>query len=552
MKVFVKGKGEITLSNADFIASGGEGSVYARQGVAYKLYTDPSKMIPAGKIQELSVLINPKIIAPREIILDTKNKPIGYTMRHLGNTHSLVSFFTKGFRNRNAITNDMILHLVKDMQQTYRDIHGHGILVVDGNELNFLVDNTIKEVYFLDVDSYQTHNYPATVLMESIRDRHCNGDFNQNTDWFAWGIVTFQLFIGIHPYKGTHKNLNGFDERMIANVSVLNKDVGIPPVCQPFTVIPKTLLEWYKAVFENGKRLPPPNDYEGGIVIITDVRRISGNDKFEITLLETFSNDIWQHVSVGGIRRTLITTLIRSHLKDQTYAITPKMGRFVFGGIDSQGMIQIRDENNVSLPIGLSADAMMSYDGRLYFKNEAKVYIIDLHDGGATTFASTRVIANVHEKATKFFDGIIIQNLIGLAHITIFPQDSTSYTLAIKELTGKIIDVKYDGGVAMIVSVDNHGKYNRHVLRLSKDFTSYDFKTEKDITYTGLNFVTLDKGICCTINEKGEMELFAAKKDDPLLKIVDDPILSVDMKLYKDGNTVLFARGKELYSIKMK
>jgi hypothetical protein len=554
MKVFIKGRGEQSLSENDFLGEGGEGKVYAKSGLAYKIYSNPSKMIPAGKIKELGVLTEQKVIAPRDILLDSKNKPIGYTMRHLNNTHGLVSLFTKGFRNRNSVTNDMILNLVQDMQGTWKGVHGHGILVVDGNEMNFLVDDKFSEVYFLDVDSYQTQSYPATALMESIRDRHSPGKFTQETDWFAWGIVTFQLFIGIHPYKGTHKKLNGFDERMLANVSVLNTaDVGIPPVCQPFTVIPKGLFDWYKAVFEDGKRIPPPTDYQGGaIVVITDVRHIKGTANFDIALLETLPADIWEHISVGGVRLTATTATSKTHLKDQVFGITPKMGKFVFGGIDKANLIQLRDDKDVALQLSLSADAMMNYDGRIYFRKDGKVYQIDLHDGPMGILGSTRVVANVHEKATKLFDGIAVQNLMGLAHITVFPNVNVSHTLAVKELKGKVVDAKYDGGVAMIVAVDSKGKYDRYRLRLAKDFASYDLDIVKDITYTGLNFVVIDKGICCHLNEKSEIELFAARKDDPLMKVVADPALSADMKLFKDGNSVLFARGKEMYSLKMK
>lgn len=553
MKIFVKGKGEVNLNDNDFLAEGGQGKVYTKGGIAYKIYSDPSKMIPTGKFDELSVLNSTKIIAPKDIILNSKNKPIGYTMRHLNNTHALVSMFTKGFCNRHSVTEKIKIELIQDMRGSYKFVHSKNIIVVDGNEFNFLVDNNFKEVYFLDVDSYQTKTYPAVALMESIRDRHNPNTFNQNTDWFAWAIVTFQLLIGIHPYRGVHKQYKTVDERMTANISVLNTDVAIPPVCQPFSVIPKALLEYYKAVFDQGKRLPPPDDFfQGGtVVIVTDVRRITGTDKFEIHLVQKFDHEIWEHISVLGSKITATVENQTKGWKYQCIGLSPKMGNPLYGGIDSKGMIQIIDASGKHLDISLEADALMSYNGNFYFKKDSTAYILNIIEK-QKTIVSTKIAANLHANASKFFDGIIVQNLLGVAHITIFPDSEKSYTIPIKELKGKIIDAKFDSGVAMVVFVDNAGKYNRMVLRFSEDFNSYDINIVADITYTGLNFIVLENKICSHLNEKNELELFLTKKDNTLMKIISDPVLSSDMRLFKDGNTVLFARDKELYSLKMK
>ena len=54
MIVEVDGDGKHTLTDKHFIASGGEGSVFKKNGKAFKIYNDISKMIPVGKIQELS------------------------------------------------------------------------------------------------------------------------------------------------------------------------------------------------------------------------------------------------------------------------------------------------------------------------------------------------------------------------------------------------------------------------------------------------------------------------------------------------------------------
>ncbi len=97
MNLKVKGKGRVTLSKADFVASGGEGSVYRRGSLAYKVYNDPKKMIPVEKIRELSVLTLPQIIRPQDVLLDDHDRPVGYTMTFLSGAFTLCQLFTKAF-----------------------------------------------------------------------------------------------------------------------------------------------------------------------------------------------------------------------------------------------------------------------------------------------------------------------------------------------------------------------------------------------------------------------------------------------------------------------
>ena len=93
MKVFVKGKGEVTLTKNDFVASGGEGSIYKKARTAYKIYNGQTPCIPFSKIQELSKIQDKNVIAPKELVLNSRNKPIGYTMRHISHTYALCQIF---------------------------------------------------------------------------------------------------------------------------------------------------------------------------------------------------------------------------------------------------------------------------------------------------------------------------------------------------------------------------------------------------------------------------------------------------------------------------
>src|SRR6478736_593639 len=194
----VNGK-NLMLKQSDYKAAGGEGVVYVKNGNAYKIYHDASKMIAVGKIQELSALTMPNILGPKDIIYHN-NTPVGFVMRYVSDTEFLCKLFTKGFRDKMGVTPDQINHLVKGMQDTLHEIHNKNILVVDYNEMNFLVNRGFDTVYNIDVDSYQTPSYRATAIMESIRDRKVkSGKFTKESDWFSFATVAFQMYMGTHP-----------------------------------------------------------------------------------------------------------------------------------------------------------------------------------------------------------------------------------------------------------------------------------------------------------------------------------------------------------------
>jgi hypothetical protein len=187
MDITIKGCGKpIKLNKNTFISSGGEGSIFASNGMAFKIYTNPKALIPYAKIQELSVITNSNVIKPEQIILDNRQKPIGYTMKYVSDTYSLCQIFPKAFRDRVGLDIDTVLKLIKKMQTTIADIHKiPGMLIVDLNEMNFLVDKKFKDIYFIDVDSYKTFSFPATAIMESIRDWN-SSEFNHLTDWYSF------------------------------------------------------------------------------------------------------------------------------------------------------------------------------------------------------------------------------------------------------------------------------------------------------------------------------------------------------------------------------
>ena len=68
----------VRLPAQAFVAAGGEGSIYARGDVAYKIYDDPARAIAAGKIAELARIAHPAVLTPRELLhSEDGGAPIG-------------------------------------------------------------------------------------------------------------------------------------------------------------------------------------------------------------------------------------------------------------------------------------------------------------------------------------------------------------------------------------------------------------------------------------------------------------------------------------------
>jgi len=579
MKLYLKGSGtEINLDQRDFIAKGGEGSIFGKGAIAYKVYDDPHKMIPVAKIGELAVLDHPNIIKPDVVLLDGKNKPIGYTMRLLNNTHVLVSLFTKAFRLRNGIDDAMMLHLVRELQKLVAFVHSKRILIVDLNEMNFLTDAGFKDIYGIDVNSYQTPGFPATAIMDTIRDRHMTGhNFNQNTDWFSWAVVAFQMLIGIHPYKGSHPDFETMpkDERLNArmtrNVSVFHKNATWPKVCQPFDVIPPTLKGWFVDVFERGHRGNPPPNYAAVVVAVaTAIQDIVGTDLFDIQELQTFAEEIVRVCSTANT--TVVFTKDNLVIGKKLYplpsptckiAFAPKTENPIAFWIDN-GLKALDVVSNKPLSVPATGTALLECDGRVYVQNGT--YLMEFMIGEFPTGVKIlpKQVGKVMDVlgATQIYDGVILQNVLGTFYATIFPVSGQSHQVKLTELSKyQIIDVKYENGVLVVVgtklvskrSMATKSKYDRFVFRMSPDYKNYDFWTAEDVTYTGINFTVADHGVAVLMNEEEKLEAFSETKGSSTTpKRFDDDALDTDMKLCHRGSKILFAKGKKLYSISMK
>src|SRR4051812_19731018 len=115
----------ISLTDKHYKAQGGEAAIYVNGGKVYKLYHEPDKKsLPIQKIKELSLIKNPHVIVPQEIVYDEKTgESLGYTANFVDDVEPLLKLFTRTFKQASNISEAQIADLVKKLQFATNDVH---------------------------------------------------------------------------------------------------------------------------------------------------------------------------------------------------------------------------------------------------------------------------------------------------------------------------------------------------------------------------------------------------------------------------------------------
>ena len=563
MKYFIRGKNEVILNQNNFVSKGGEGSVFRKGKVSYKIYEDPNKMIPEAKIKELHLIKKSNVIKPQDIILDKRNTIVGFTMDWV-NGIPLCKLFTNDFRKRNGVTEDTTMQLVENIKLTINEIHKANCLIVDGNEFNYLTDNKkYTTPFFIDVNSYQTPSFPATAIMPSIRDWNSR-TFSELTDWFSFAIIACQLFIGIHPFKGKHPKYKKRDleTRMRNNISIFHKKVRVPPPTRNFNLIPTKYMEWFIELFNNGNRIEPP-ELPGTIIIAqVQVTLIQSTNNFEITLIKDFNDEIYYHSMLFG---TPITkTKNKLYIGNRDYKVsqgtellfTPRNLTPILVKLEQEKLkLKCLDNNKKVVAPELSCQDLMIIDNTLYIRNNGDLVELFFNERSSIIKLAIKNNWKIMPNSSIIFSGVVYQSVLGKPYLVIpIPKTSGLSSCIVKEIPEieeyKIIEAKHDLGVCVLIAYQK-GIYYRVVLKFDEKYNKYSCRFIKDITYPSINFVTLENGIVILMNDD-ILEIFSKDLTKTNIQAFDDPDINSTMKLCKDGVEVRFFKENKLYKIKMK
>lgn len=212
------------------LGSGGEGAVYATNspGMVAKIYKPSS--LTTGKYNKLKLMVekrlkHPGICYPSELLFNSNKQFVGYLMPEAKGRELKNYLFIpkKVFEKRHPeMTRQDLVELIMTILEKIKYLHDRNIVLGDINPFNILVVSP-KEVYFVDVDSYQVEGYPCPVGTDSFTAPEIQGkNFKtflrtESHDRFAIATLIFSiLFLGKSPYSQTGgessaKNIQAMD-----------------------------------------------------------------------------------------------------------------------------------------------------------------------------------------------------------------------------------------------------------------------------------------------------------------------------------------------------
>ena len=558
INIFVKSIGKITLTDKEYVAAGGEAVVYKKSNIAYKIYHDPNKMIPVQKIQELQVITPKNVLKPLDVIQDG-HKTVGYVMSFISNTNPICKLFTKSFREKNSLTPKDITEMIKLMQLTIDQIHKDGCLIVDLNELNLLASQKFDNVYFIDVDSYQTPHYKATAIMESIRDPKVKSNkFTQDSDWFSFAVIATQLYIGIHPYKGRHPDYkpNEWAQRMKDGVSIFDPKVSLPPTCYDMSVIPKSHMNWLREIFVKNNRMNPPlPDATIVVVPVTKYKVVQSTGDFDVKLIWDLMHPIFYSYHFIGCDFVVCKDHIYCDQKNyRTYSSKDtKVGICDSGDEYFPALAMYKDDKlkflvPQDIEIGeLDCDDFMMRNGCIYSIYKGTMTECSVDKMGNRYLLKTRLSCNTSELSTKVFDGVVFQDLLGKCYITLPFEIGRCAFNPIKELDGyRILDAKSERNIVVVIA-EKKSIYYRFIFTFDKSYMNYTYRKVDDVSYTGVNFTVKPNGVCIMTTDS-ETEIF---KDNHIKKITNSPFDSTN-RLFNRNGDIFFIAHDRIYSVRTK
>jgi RIO-like serine/threonine protein kinase len=560
MKVYVDNK-EYILED-QYSISGGEGTVYIQNNMAFKIYHEEKNMIPLGKFKELNAIKKNNVIKPEKLIFDIKNNPIGYTMKPVYNTVQLSRVVTTDYQKNHNITHDKLINIIQQIQDTIHSIHNDNCLIVDINDSNILIDESLK-VYFIDVDSYQTTNYPATALQDYAKDFKVeNNNFTKNSDWFSFGLLSTKILLGIHPYMGRWNKFkkrdleNTLSYRSENNISIFNDNVVYPKTVRSFSFIPKNYYRWFLDIFEKGKRLVPP--MELGDFCSTSEQLIL-NSQTHVTFNK--KNNIDYNITniFNGFREEIIGYNNGFYFQGEYISMTSGKKIVYFNQKDEPIIFKINNFKIESFNIvskekriydQLEAEELFIFNNNLYAKYEDNFMNLELLNYGQETL-TVKQNNTIMKYATSFFENVVYQNTLGKSFFYLVHDKDTLPFVKIKELDSKkIINAKYENKILFVTYQDKQSYINM-AFKFNNLFSEYKVIYNEKSDFSDLNFTVNDKGICVFIpNEEKIIICFNHWEADQQREISDSNI-QLNMSLFSVGSNINIYLNKEIYQIKL-
>lgn len=592
LTVELEGVGKVTLTPKHFIGGGGEGSAYLINGKVVKLYTDTDKMRRDGmvdKLKMLMVLDHPLIVAPKGLVM-RGGHAIGYWMEYADGS-PLVPFCTNGFRKRENITNLHAAAYVEKMRMVMEFVHGHKALMIDPNLRNWMVDlnkggRSGPKPLSIDVDSFAIGRFGAKAIMASIMDHHTQG-FNALSDWFSLAVVSWEVLVGIHPYRGRLDaiKLNAKEraeieklplddqglaeaeallaKRMLKNASVFTSGVVLNAAVRTFDVVPARWLPWYEAVLQNGERSIMPALTDPGMTPAKKAARVmrmvsQATGMLVYNKLIELVNDPIIRVFPTGVVLTesgklyeISSKRLIGTAKSRECELVTKEGHWVLadwenGDLDVSTINQKTLVQLKSTTLMLEGKKLVRYGERLFVVIDDNLAEVEVTLLGKPILSGGKMWG-VLTNSTRWFDGCGIQDAMG-ATFVVLPWGSDACNITrVKELDGlKPVAAKAGPRFISVIGLDKKGQYQKIELTFDQNYTGYQV-WRGGADGPDLNMAIKDNGTVATIVEDTKIVIFIPGGKPPTK--IEDKDITTEMALSNWGNTIVYVLDGALWSI---
>ena len=285
MDIYLNQK-RIKLNPKNAIGKGGEADVYdLKNGQVLKLFKTADhpdyQMLPQEQLaattrlalhqQKLRVFpqnLPARVIKPETLATDKQGVNIlGYAMPFLQNTVPLLKYSDRNYRQTNAISQQVVTNLFRDLHETVLKVHQVNVTIGDFNDLNLLVSQ--NQVHLIDADSFQFGQFPCQVFTARfvdpiLCDRQANqpilnSPHNSNSDWYAFTVMLMQSLLYVDPYGGVYKPKSQTAQiphsaRPLQRITIFHPDVRYPKPAIPYKVLSDDLLHHFHNCFEKDWR----------------------------------------------------------------------------------------------------------------------------------------------------------------------------------------------------------------------------------------------------------------------------------------------------------
>ena len=153
------------------------------------------------------------------------------------------------------------------------------------------------------------------------------------------------------------------------------------------------------------------------------------------------------------------------------------------------------------------------------------------------------------EQSTRWFDGVGVQDAMGAMYVIAPFGEKACAHVRVKELDGlRVLSAKAGNRFISIVTVNSKGEYKIVEVTLDKEYKQYTCN-EYVVDGPEHNIAILPKGVCATIVDDGELNIFVPTS--ATLNKVSDKTIATDMQLANWENKVLYIQNGEVWSVSM-